>query len=149
MVAPAGWSRFSGLRAPFSGALRPWHGLNCSTARQAESGESDRSSSQASPPPHSELTETFGGPITPLGAASLPIMAGENGTTRQHEALVTDVLHGCPYRKLGAGYEASAVFHVPWVMAGCHCGWRGKQGLFSVWGTAQEECFSACRKHWV
>lgn len=76
----------------------------------------------------SKLTETFGGSVTPLGAASLAIVAGEDGATRQHKTLVTDILHSCPHRKLGAGYEASAVFHIPWVMARCHYGWRRKEG---------------------
>lgn len=83
--------------------------------------------SKGPPPTHSTLTETFGGPVTPLGAASLTIMAGEDGAPRQHKALVTNILHSCPHRKLGAGYEASAVIHIPWVAAGCHCDGEGRK----------------------
>lgn len=129
MVAPAGWSRFSGLRAPFSGALRPWHGLNCSTARRAGPVEvSGFSPTKGSPPTHCTLTETLGGPVTPLGAARLAIMAGEDSTPRQHKTLVTDILHSRSHGELGAGYEASAVLHIPWVMAGCHYRQRGEAG---------------------
>lgn len=69
---------------------------------------------------HLTLTETFWGPVTPLGAASLAVMAGEDATARQHKTLVTYILHGGPHRKLGAGYEASAVLHIPRVMTGSH-----------------------------
>lgn len=86
------------------------------------------SPTRGSPPAHCTLTETLGGPVTPLGAARLPIMAGEDGTPRQHKTLVTDILHSCSHGKLGAGYEASAVLHIPWVMAGCHYGWGRKAG---------------------
>lgn len=50
----------------------------------------------------------------------MAVMAGEEGTTRQHKTLVTDILHGGPHGELGARYEASAVFHVPRVMTGSH-----------------------------
>lgn len=49
-------------------------------------------------------------------------MAGEDGGARQHKTLVTDILHGGPHRKLGAGYEASAVLHISGIMAGSHYG---------------------------
>lgn len=71
-------------------------------------------------PLHLTLTETFGGPVTPLGAASLAVMAGEDGTARQHKTLVTNILHGGSHGKLGAGYEASTVLHIPRVVAGSH-----------------------------
>lgn len=152
MVAPAGWSRFSGLRAPFSGALRPWHGLNCSTARQAGSVKmSGFSPTRGSPLTHCTLTETLGGPVTPLGIARLTVMAGEDSTTRQHKPLVTDILHSCSHRKLGTGYEASAVLHIPWVMAGCHCRWRDKAGQAQVWGysSVNRGTSEECRNPWI
>lgn len=38
-MEPAGCACFSGLRAPFLGALSPWQGLSCSTMKQAEVSE--------------------------------------------------------------------------------------------------------------
>lgn len=73
-----------------------------------------------SPLPHSTLTETLGGPVAPLGAAGLTVVAREDGTTGQYKTLVTDILHGGPHRKFGARYEASAVLHIPRIMAGSH-----------------------------
>lgn len=49
-------------------------------------------------------------------------MAGEDGTTSQYKTLVADILHGGPHGKFGARYEASAVLHIPRVMAGSHYG---------------------------
>lgn len=80
---------------------------------------------EASPPTHLTLTETFGGPVAPLGAAGLAVMAGEDGTTRQHKTLVTDILHRGSHGELGARYEASAVLHIPRVMAGSYYGCVG------------------------
>lgn len=107
------------------------------------------SPSKGPPPTHSTLTETFGGPVTPLGAASLTIMAGEDGTPRQHKTLVTDILHSCPHRKLGAGYKASAVFHIPWVVAGCHYGWRGKEESREDSVSEGKSALEACMKPWI
>lgn len=83
------------------------------------------------PPTYCTLTETLGGPVTPLGTARLTIMAGKDGATREHKTLVTDILHSCSHRKLEAGYEASAVLHIPWVMAGCHYEWKSRAGSAS------------------
>lgn len=106
--------------------------MSCSTAKQAEPSEDARPLAsrggffyllpEASPPTRLTLTEAFRGPVAPLGAAGLPVVAGEDGTTRQHKALVADVLHGGPHRKFGARYEASAVLHVPGVVARSHYG---------------------------
>lgn len=53
-------------------------------------------------------------------------MAGEDGTTRQHKTLVTDILHRGSHGELGARYEASAVLHIPRVMAGSYYGGVGE-----------------------
>lgn len=63
------------------------------------------------------LTEAFGGPVTPLGAACLAVMAAEDGAACQHVTLVTDVLYSGTHRKLGARDEPTAMIHIPWVMA--------------------------------
>lgn len=121
-VAPAGYSRRSGFCRPPAGTPGLWQGSYVSAVRQWYSGVSARhwlwGYAQGG---DASLTDALGEAVTPLGSPRSAVMAGEGPGTRQHIALVTDVLHSGSHREFRIGDHPAAVLGIPRVPAGCHC----------------------------
>ena len=65
------------------------------------------------------LTDTLGRPLTPLGDGCVTVVASEQAGSRQHVALVADVLHRGANQEAGR-HHPTAVLHHAWVWTGDH-----------------------------
>lgn len=125
-VAPAGYSRRSGLCRPPAGTPGLWQGSYVSAAGQGHDGISPRRRfGRCAQGGGTRLTDALGETVAPLWSPCDAVVAGEGPGARQDVALVTDVLHGGSHWEFRAGDHPAAVLGIPGVPAGGHCGQEG------------------------
>lgn len=122
-VAPAGYSRRSGLCRPPAGTPGLWQGSYVSAAGQGHGGiNACRRFGERAQGGGTRLTDTLGETVAPLGSPRGTVVAGEGPGARQDVALVADVLHGSSHWEFRAGDHPAAVLGIPGVPARGHCG---------------------------